>query len=428
MSNLHGSSALWIVACLAHIPALLVVAQALQPPPPASAMRSFLMDCATLIVPMVLVLTVLAEQVYWTLLAVLLAAACCTKRSSHAPAQPASTDPVAPAHPMAISWFKGTVVALTCIAILAVDFTIFPRNLAKTESFGTSIMDAGTGAFIVSSALTSRTARGVSTTSGVPWQRALVLLLGIGRGLVLKVLDYPQHVSEYGVHWNFFATLFVVWTAADLLSLLPLQQAVGIIMLLGYQLALSLQDGALTAYLLSAQRDDWLSADKEGIFSLLGYLPLYLLAQELSRRCFFSNSSSSSGALIGWAAGLWVSWLLTAALLQDTSRRLCNLPYVLFVLAVCLSMLAVLRLCEEHSLLLPSHAHGQLLEHLSACSLQVFLAANLLTGLVNLSMQTLRTPPAAALAVLLTYSCAFSAIAWLLRAKRTTAAADAANK
>ena len=48
---------------------------------------------------------------------------------------------------------------MTAIVILAVDFRVFPRRLAKTESFGVSAMDIGVVFFVISNALVSPDAR-----------------------------------------------------------------------------------------------------------------------------------------------------------------------------------------------------------------------------------------------------------------------------
>lgn len=207
---------------------------------------------------------------------------------------------------------------LTCIAILAVDFRVFPRRFAKTETFGLSLMDVGVGTFIFSSAITSRYAKGItgrgkssSQSSSTPIsaaggvsnsssnvyrivQRLAVLVLGLGRMVVIKTLGYQEHVTEYGVDWNFFVTLFCVWSAADLAHRLLPRWAIPWLastILLGYQLLLT--HFSLTDYILSAPRTGFLSQNREGIFSLCGLLPLYLLSEHLAHKLFFSVHDNS---------------------------------------------------------------------------------------------------------------------------------------
>lgn len=48
------------------------------------------------------------------------------------------------AHAPWLSLYRGSLLMLTCIAILAVDFHAFPRRLAKTETFGTGMVTTHT--------------------------------------------------------------------------------------------------------------------------------------------------------------------------------------------------------------------------------------------------------------------------------------------
>lgn len=329
-------------------------------------------------------------------------------------------------------------------------------------------MDAGVGVFIFSSALTSRFARGnpiqrsgdtgkPSTSSvhrlmsflGIPPRRLIVLALGFGRLVMVKLLNYQEHVSEYGVHWNFFMTLFSVWVAADLVhqflrdwSVVPLS----LLLLSSYQTWLSA--GGLTEFLLGDERTGFLAANKEGVYSLLGYLPLYLLAEQFSRHIIFRPSAEGnkerrptsppgspasfppgttkiardsralSLGLLLTACCCWGSWALLSRVVQPTSRRLCNSSYVALVLALCASLLLCVLWVEELGCLVGS-SHGCSLRSLHLMnrhSLFVFLAANLLTGAVNMSIATIHSSVAVSLAVMMGYSLLVTLSAWVVDA------------
>ncbi|GAU87412.1 hypothetical protein RvY_00257-5 [Ramazzottius varieornatus] len=52
-----------------------------------------------------------------------------------------------------VTEFRGCVLLLVCIAILAVDFDLFPYEMVKTDRQGYSLMDLGVGTFIIANAL-----------------------------------------------------------------------------------------------------------------------------------------------------------------------------------------------------------------------------------------------------------------------------------
>ena len=108
--------------------------------------------------------------------------------------------------------------------------------------------------------------------------------------------------------------------------------------------------------------------------------------------------------LLGSVALLSAAFQMAACCIEPVSRRACNSSYVLWTVSLSLQLLSVL------VVLLPTGQDKQaipvLMMVVNKCLMPVFLSANILTGIINKSMDTLVVPNAAARAVVLTYMAA----------------------
>jgi len=325
-----------------------------------------------------------------------------------------------------VAEYRAVIMITTCLAILAVDFpSLFARSQAKTEEYGYSLMDLGTGCIVCSTAVCSKAARGV-------WQgrrpSALlrrvaslwpVLAIGFSRLLVLRGIDYHVPTSEYGVHWNFFFTIAFVALVSTVADFGARQSGVaGLALLAAYQVFLSQFGGA--DYILHAPRVDLFSANREGALSCLGFLGIHWLSVALgalARPGPVHPAAQVVGALLVVAAACAAAvWLLASPLLGvGVSRRMCNLPYALLALSVNATVLGSLALVD---LLLPRPRPPLPLTYggVQDSMLIVFLVANLLTGAVNLSVHSLLVPQWAAMLIMAGYSLAWTVPFGLLRA------------
>ncbi|PWA61808.1 transferase [Artemisia annua] len=305
-----------------------------------------------------------------------------------------------------VSTYRVSMMLITCICILAVDFKIFPRRYAKTETYGTSLMDVGVGAFVFANSFVSHQARGISTMGlrSALSSTSPLLFLGFARLVSTTGVDYQVHVGEYGVHWNFFFTLAGV---AVLTSVINISSKycwlVGSLVLIGYQVCLM---SGLNSYLLSAERgSDIISQNKEGIYSIFGYWGLHLIGVWLGNNLLFGKDASSRTNR--WASKqVWILciffWCLTLILdryVERPSRRMCNLTYITLILATNLEMLAILMLSDY----IPGGKVSLLEQAINRNLLAFFIVANLFTGLVNLLMDTLFVSAFPALLILIIY-------------------------
>eukprot|EP01104_Vermistella_antarctica_P017249 TRINITY_DN6087_c0_g1_i1.p1 TRINITY_DN6087_c0_g1~~TRINITY_DN6087_c0_g1_i1.p1 ORF type:complete len:502 (-),score=118.18 TRINITY_DN6087_c0_g1_i1:62-1540(-) len=336
--------------------------------------------------------------------------------------------------------YRAAMLYSTCVAILAVDFVIFPRRFAKTESYGISVMDIGVGAFLFSNALVSPNAK--TSLQGLSFGERLgmavkkaspMVVLGLGRIITTKGVDYQEHVSEYGAHWNFFFTLAVVSMLVIVMNVPPKNGGlVGVLLCLVYQFLLSSETTNLAGYILDHPRDSLIAQNKEGICSCLGYFAIFLIGCEAGNWIHIAGGAKSSSAagnanqvrtwwrtavklfLVGGV--LWVVALLSAQYIDGVSRRMANMPYVLIVVAIDLFLLASLLLIE----LTTTPVEIGIATALNRNGLALFLIANVGTGVVNMSMETIYAEERVAFVVVGLYCFAVCVIAAVLHNMKVT--------
>lgn len=269
-----------------------------------------------------------------------------------------------------LSNYRAAMMLATCTAILAVDFNLFfPVRFAKCEEYGISLMDVGVGGFIFSSALTSAKSRlaesepsvatpstkkgsdAATNKSTVAKKRSSwvsrqlqslktvipLLVLGLGRFTVIKAFGYQEHVSEYGMHWNFFMTLAGITLLVTAISVpLSYSSLLASFILIVYHYVL--EGMGVAQWIIEAPRDNFFSQNREGILSCWGYFAIYLFGQHIGAYLMQPRTKKQwwralaylvAGGLILWLAAFLCLYFLD----MQASRRMVNLPYALYTLA-----------------------------------------------------------------------------------------------
>lgn len=355
-----------------------------------------------------------------------------------------------------ITAYRSFMLILTCLAILAVDFPIFPRRFAKVETWGTSLMDIGVGSFVFSNGLVSARSL-LKDKRKPPFSRRLLnslkschtlLILGLLRLYFVKNLEYQEHVTEYGVHWNFFITLSllpIVLVFIDPITEYIPRFIIGMTMVCVYEWFLVKDDNLIT-YLILSERDTFFNANREGIFSFIGYCVMFLSGQStglyvlgnvptknnLYKRSLVTINRKTASRWDGLTTvtpltGLGISFIflffITYMVMelhpQTISRRFANLPYTLWIVTFNLGFLTVFCAIDKYVRDVNSKLETSLsLEAMNSNGLILFLLANVSTGLINMSMNTLDCPTSIALLTLLAYSLFIAGVSIFLYKKK----------
>ncbi|KAL0564054.1 Glucosaminyl phosphatidylinositol (GlcN-PI) nositol acylation protein [Marasmius crinis-equi] len=385
-----------------------------------------------------------------------------------------------------VTTYRAHMLLMTILAILAVDFPVFPRSLAKCETFGFSLMDIGVGSFVFTQGLVSAIpliknpshlkSPLIPKVVTIVRKMVPIILLGLVRVVLVKGTDYPEHETEYGAHWNFFITLAILPILQVILHPFMAYLSVtliGITVAILHQIALSKL--GLENYVFTAPRVSVISANKEGIVSLSGYLAIHLLGlttgtlilppspsyfRRVQRQLRKPKSEDSdefkklnsprqddktATELCAYTVFWWISFGLTRWLGLDgghgASRRLVNISYVFWICAYNTSFVLGYMLLDMLFFPTPRPSKPKYKDKTSGVDeynytenmgetppalfnavnkngLALFLLANLATGIVNLTVRTWDTSDFWAIFILSGYGFAVCAVAWAFRNRK----------
>lgn len=419
-----------------------------------SPLSHLLLDFSMLILPLVLSCTLLSDIFHQVIISLACFSGCMLWYIySHSPARrPQNTGSaflqsrVQCSQVPFLTAFRVLVNVKTVISILAVDFSIFPRRYAKTETYGTGVMDFGVGAYVFANALVCPEARRKTITGSkmnYVWKQILsvwpLIVLGMGRLVSIKMTSYHEHVSEYGVHWNFFFTLAIVRVVASvLLAVFPVSQSWVMALLIGGLYQFTLETTELKSFMIhnNDRAKDFLHANKEGIFSVAGYVAIYMAGVQVGLYVMQPRSHVREwlrvmcNLLLG-SFVLYVALYTCLTLVEPVSRRLANLPFCLWNIAQSMFFMSCLGTADIVLLFFKRRSGCHvvplswdldkkqldsdfdrkksemerlcLFQAVSRNQLLFFLFANLMTGLTNYLVDTLGSGSLFSLCVLISY-------------------------
>lgn len=302
-------------------------------------------------------------------------------------------------------------------------------------------MDVGVGLFIFSNGIVVKPS--AAAFSKKKFQKLLVscfplFILGFSRLVVTKEINYQEHVTEYGVHWNFFITLAVTKIIGTVLEgFMKTTDHIkysALMILMFHETFLQL---GLSKYVMddSVVRNNVIAANREGIFSVPGYVGVYIASmyigtllrsdgQELLkvREIFYKTFKLGLISVFCW------KMIFVCNSMFGVSRRTANMGYAFWVLAVGSSMLTLFMLTEmfiyytnfnrpQWQQQAESNNKSQLdepdfhvpyvpliLQAINYNGLAFFLIANLFTGIVNVCFQTMLLGTPASILIITYYT------------------------
>lgn len=320
-----------------------------------------------------------------------------------------------------VTKFRALVNIFSVLCILAVDFNIFPKRFAKAEVRGYGLMDTGTGLYVVSNGLVTCLSKkpdlnSFSVHAYISLKKTLpLLLMGVGRFILVKSTNYHQNVSEYGIHWNFFITLAALKIFNGLLLPFLNEKRIYIsafVLVFIHQLILSC--GVEEWIISDAPRENFIFANREGIFSVIGYEVLYLcgimINNNLPKRGDYTNAYISVLKKSSILSVCFITFTKFCEIYIGVSRRTANFGYISWLLAIVFMITSFGVMTELFSYAIYDKIRNYnensiplMLKAVNDNGVLFFILANVITGIINISIDTSSVSHGISLVIIIIY-------------------------
>jgi len=286
-------------------------------------------------------------------------------------------------------------------------------------------MDVGTGGMVLLSGITSRIFKEQSKSLGFRIFNAvktmpIIISIAVIGILTRYISNHPEVVDEYGVHWNFFWTVWIINIFSSFIQRPKYALIFGFLLISAYQIFL--QNGG-AKYILLAERVDLISKNREGIFGSLGYFSIFLIGIGISSFIFEREKCQMSGFNINrrWKI-IWKSAVVTGSFyimcvlaelyIMPISRRMANFTYIMYMTYITICYNTVCYIADS---MLKERQFNYVVHLICTNQMGFFLMCNLIVGVYNISFLTTFHPNVIAFPVLTIYFTFALMLTWGLK-------------
>ncbi|CAD7000452.1 unnamed protein product [Ceratitis capitata] len=246
--------------------------------------------------------------------------------------------------PFAFTLDRSTLSLLVALFIIADQCVEMPNLYKKSRQYGAGLIDVGIGLYVFSTAIVQRRTKTFSKYLLVLTQ---LFIMSCGHISLVCFFNKKTDVNEFEMYWNGFFTLAFLKLLRIMCRKFCGQRTIplkfGVALLIYHEFMLYTFTYTYVSD-ESFKRNTWISANREVLFSFPGFLALYSISAYIGRTIRKQQLVSSYQRTINLIKQLGMTcgilWLLVffCSFTVSISRVTCNLGYVIWILAIALTM------------------------------------------------------------------------------------------